>query len=172
MRDLIPNSTRQPILVSACLLGICTAYDGQGRAVPALVRLSAEGRVVPVCPEVAGGLPIPRAPAEIQGGDGADVLDGRARVVDVEGRDVTEAYLAGAQHVLRVARRLCALCGPWGEEVCYPTAILKSRSPSCGCGQIHDGSFSGVLVPGDGVTAALLRRNGIAVGDETWIPEE
>jgi len=140
------------LLVSACLLGLCTAYDGGSHPRPAWQAMAARGRVAPICPEVAGGLPVPRPPAEIQGGDGADVLDGRARVVTVEGQDVTAQYLAGAQAALWVARRL-------GLD----RAVLKARSPSCGVGQIYDGAFSQQLRPGDGVTAALLKREGVAV---------
>lgn len=143
------------LLVSACLLGLCTAYDGGSSPHPVLQVLAARGRVVPVCPEVAGGLPVPRPPAEIQGGDGADVLDGRARVVTNDGQDVTAQYLAGAQVALEAARG-------FGLR----RAVLKSRSPSCGVGQIYDGTFSGRLRPGDGVTAALLKRAGIAVCKE------
>lgn len=141
-----------PLLASACLLGLCTAHDGGAHPHPELQALAARGRVAPICPEVAGGLPVPRPPAEIQGGDGGDVLDGRARVVTVEGQDVTAQYLNGAQAALQVARRL-------GLD----RAVLKARSPSCGVGQIYDGAFSQHLRPGDGVTAALLKRAGIAV---------
>jgi len=143
------------LLVSACLLGMCTAYDGGSSLHPRLQALATQGRTVPLCPEVAGGLPVPRPPAEIQGGEGADVLDGRACVVTADGQDVTAQYLAGAQAALAAARRF-GLC----------RAILKSRSPSCGAGQIYDGTFSRRLRPGDGVTAALLKREGIAVHTE------
>ncbi|MCK4452122.1 MAG: DUF523 domain-containing protein, partial [Anaerolineae bacterium] len=113
-------------------------------------------------PEVAGGLPTPRPPAEIQGGDGGDVLEGRARVVNIEGKDVTAEFLAGARKALRVAQR-------WDIK----EAILKARSPSCGVGPIYDGSFSGRLVEGDGVTAALLEREGIIVRNEDeWEKKE
>jgi uncharacterized protein YbbK (DUF523 family) len=105
-----------------------------------------------VCPEVDGGLGTPRPPAEIVGGDGADVLAGRARVVTSGGADVTGAYVAGARRALAVA-----------QESGARAAILKSRSPSCGKGGIYDGSFSRSLRAGDGVTAALLRANGIEV---------
>lgn len=146
---------KAPLLVSACLLGMCTAYDGGSRLHPALLALAAQGCVVPVCPEVAGGLPAPRPPAEIQGGDGADVLDGRARVVTVDGQDVTSQFLAGARVALETARR-------FGLR----QAVLKSRSPACGAGQIYDGTFAGRLRPGDGVTTALLKREGVAVYSE------
>lgn len=143
------------LLVSACLLDICTAYDGGSSPHQALRALAARGRVVPICPEVAGGLPVPRPPAEIRDGEGADVLDGRARVVTAGGQDVTAQYLAGAQTALEIARRLG-----------LRRAVLKSRSPSCGVGRIYDGTFTHRLRPGDGVTAALLKREGIAVRSE------
>jgi uncharacterized protein YbbK (DUF523 family) len=139
-------------LVSACLLGICTTYDHSSHPQPHLIELSARGQAVPVCPEVAGGLPIPRATAEIVGGDGHDVLDGRARVLTYDGEDVTAAYIAGAQIALQTARRFN-----------IQTAVLQPRSPSCGHRQIYDGSFSGHLIPGQGLTAALLARHGIKV---------
>lgn len=101
---------------------------------------------------VWAGLPIPREPAEIQGGTGADVLAGRARVISRDGKDVTAAYLAGAQKGLQMAKAKGA-----------DTVLLKSKSPSCGAGRIHDGSFSGRLVPGNGVFAELLMQNGIRV---------
>jgi uncharacterized protein YbbK (DUF523 family) len=145
------SESNVPQLASTCLLGMCTAYDGGSRPYPILQMLAAQGRVVPICPEVAGGLPIPRPPAEIRGGDGNDVLDGRARVVTVTGQDVTAQYLAGAQIALDTARRF-GLC----------RAVLKSHSPSCGAGQIYDGTFSGRLRPGDGVTTlsvAQTKRN-------------
>ena len=142
-------------LVSACLLGIPTAYDGDARLQEELIALAARGRVVPVCPEVAGGLGVPRPPAEIVGGDGDDVLDGRARVVTVAGEDVTAAYLRGAECALATARR-------YG----ITAAILKQRSPSCGSTCIYDGTHSRRLVAGRGVTAALLRRHGVTVWSE------
>ena len=112
----------------------------------------AEGRAVLVCPEEDGGLGTPRPPAEIVGGDGADVLEGRARVMTRGGRDVTAEYVAGARIALDAARAA-------GAE----TAILKARSPSCGKGSIYDGSFTRTVKDGDGVTAALLKAHGIQV---------
>ena len=105
-----------------------------------------------VCPEVDGGLGTPRPPAEIVGGDGADVLAGRARVLTAGGADVTAAYVEGARRALRAA-----------QEAGATRAILKTRSPSCGKGDIYDGSFSRSLRAGDGVTAALLAEHGIEV---------
>jgi uncharacterized protein YbbK (DUF523 family) len=142
-------------LVSACLLGMPTAYDGAARLLPELLTLAARGQVVPVCPEVAGGLTIPRPPTEIVGGSGEDVLDGRARVLAIDGTDVTAAYLQGAERTLQAAQR-------WGAS----SAVLKARSPSCGSGQVYDGTHSVRLIPGQGVAAALLRRAGIEVFSE------
>lgn len=142
------------ILVSACLLGAPVRYDGAGKALghPLLDRWQAEGRLVPVCPELMGGLPVPRPAAEIAGGDGDAVLDGDARIRTRDGTDVTDAFHAGAEAALAAARTAgCRF------------ALLMPRSPSCGSRDIHDGSFSGALVPGRGVTAALLVRDGIAV---------
>jgi len=149
-------SERVPVfLVSACLLGVPTVYDGSTHHQAELLVLAAQGRVVPICPEVAGGLPVPRPPAEIVGGDGNDVLDGGARVVTVEREDVTAAYLRGAECALAAARR-------YG----ITTAILRQRSPSCGVSRIYDGTHSGRLIPGQGVTAALLRRHGVTLWSE------
>lgn len=150
-----PGKTDSLLLVSACLVGIPCQYDGGSCPNDQIQYLATQGGALPFCPEVAGGLPTPRPPAEVQGGDGADVLEGRARVVNVEGRDVTAEFLAGAQKALRVAQR-------WDIK----EAVLKARSPSCGVGQIYDGSFSGRLVEGNGVTAALLKREGIIVKSE------
>ncbi|MGH2819894.1 MAG: DUF523 domain-containing protein [Actinomycetota bacterium] len=145
----------EPVLVSACLVGRACRFDGSSLEDDRVGRLVAEGRAVPACPEEDGGLGTPRPPAEIRGGDGRDVLAGRARVVTRDGRDVTSAYLTGAERALEAARAAGAR-----------TAILKARSPSCGKGCIHDGSFSRRLVPGDGVTVALLEAHGIEVLSE------
>jgi len=141
-----------PILVSACLAGRACRFDGAANPDDEVGRLVADGRALLVCPEEDGGLGTPRPPAEIVGGDGHDVLDGRARVVTHAGDDVTDAYLAGARIALQTARRA-------GVR----TAILKVRSPSCGAGCVYDGSFTRTLRTGDGVTAALLQANGIEV---------
>lgn len=146
-------------LVSACLLGLKTRYDGGGNRCPLLLRLCRRRRLLPVCPEQLGGLPTPRRPAEICGGDGWAVLRGEAAVMDEAGRDVTAQFLRGAAAVLQLAQ----LCRAEG-------AILKWGSPSCGSGLIRDGSFSGRRRPGDGVTAALLKRHGIPVYSERDLP--
>jgi uncharacterized protein YbbK (DUF523 family) len=144
------------ILVSACLLGVACRYDGKSRPAPELRDLATRGKVITICPEVAGGLPIPRVPAEIEnaysGLDGHAVLDGRTHVLGSDGVDVTAQFIRGAQAALTLARKLG-----------IRQAVLKARSPSCGAGLTHDGNFAGGLVPGDGVTAALLKRNGIQV---------
>lgn len=144
------------VLVSACLLGQPVRYDGRSSGYPDLLqRWQGEGRVVPLCPEVAGGLPTPRPPAEIPGGQGGEVLDGTAVVVTVIGEDVSAAFLAGARQALALAHK-------HGIRV----AVLKTGSPSCGNRLTYDGTFSGVKVPGEGVTAALLRREGVLVFSE------
>ncbi|WP_370676296.1 DUF523 domain-containing protein [Pleomorphomonas sp. PLEO] len=142
------------ILISACLLGRPVRYDGAGKRLddPRLERWQAEGRLVPVCPELMGDLSVPRPAAEIVGGSGADVLAGRARVVTVTGEDVTAAFVAGAEAALEYARR---------SGCVY--ALLIDRSPSCGSLSIYDGSFSGRRLEGAGVTAALLAAHGIGV---------
>ena len=146
-------------LVSACLLGLPTRYDGGDNRCPSLLRLGRRCRLIPVCPEQLGGLPTPRRPAEICGGDGHAVLRGEAAVKDSAGRDVTEQFLRGAAAALKLAR----LFGAAG-------AILQWGSPSCGSGLIRDGSFSGRRRVGDGVTAALLKRHGIPVYSERKLP--
>ena len=132
---------RPKVLVSLCLLGAGCRYDGKGNQVD-LSALMARAELIPVCPEQLGGLPTPRPPAEIQNG----------QVVSRTGDDVTAAYRRGAEQTLR----LCRLTG-------CSAAVLKANSPSCGCGQVHDGSFSGALVPGSGITAQLLKDHGVRV---------
>jgi uncharacterized protein YbbK (DUF523 family) len=153
--EIIPEVRPGLVLVSACLAGCECRYDGAANETSTVARLVAEGRAVPVCPEEEGGLSTPRPPAEIVGGDGHDVLAGRARVITRDGKDVTDAYIAGARKALEAA-----------QEAGASQAILKSRSPSCGRGQLYDGSFSRTLADGDGVTTALLRTNGIEVMTE------
>ena len=139
-------------LVSACLIGVNCNFEGKNWLNPKLFEEFAKGGLFPVCPEVLGGLPIPRVPAEIKGGDGSDVLRGRAKVITEKGVDVTCEFIKGAQEVLRIAQSIGA-----------KEALLTEKSPSCGCGMIFDGSFSNKFTAGDGVTAALLKKNGIKV---------
>ncbi|MDD2049655.1 DUF523 domain-containing protein [Pseudomonas putida] len=144
------------VLVSACLLGQPVRYDGRASGHPDLLqRWQSEGRIVPLCPEVAGGLPTPRPPAEIPGGQGAAVLEGETQVLTVTGEDVSAQFLAGAQRALELARR-------HGIRI----AVLKSGSPSCGNALTYDGTFTGTKVAGEGVTTALLRRQGVQVFSE------
>lgn len=146
----------EKILVSRCLLGHRVRYDGGAHGpFDLLGRWQAEGRVVALCPEVAGGLPTPRPPAEIPGGQGVQVLDGQLAVMTVDGEDVSAAFLAGAEQALTLVER-------HGIRL----ALLKARSPSCGNRENYDGSFTGVRVAGEGVTAALLRRAGVQVFNE------
>jgi len=145
----------QPWLVSACLLGKRCRYDGGHKRNEAVVALAKRQKLIPVCPEELGGLPIPRPPSEITDGDGADVLVGKARVVTRQGEDVTPYFLKGATEVLKIA-----------QAHNTKKAILKARSPSCGCGEIYDGTFSRKTRPGDGVTTALLKQHGVEVMGE------
>ena len=151
----------QKLLVSRCLLGHRVRYDG-GASGPygQLARWQEEGRIIALCPEVAGGLPTPRAPAEIPGGQGLDVLNGKAPVMTSEGEDVTAAFMDGAQQALALVNR-------HGIRI----AILKANSPSCGNVQTYDGSFSGVKVEGQGVTAALLAGAGVQVFSELQLDD-
>lgn len=151
----------QKILVSRCLLGHRVRYDG-GASGPfdQLQQWIDEGRVVPLCPEVAGGLPTPRAAAEIPGGQGAQVLDGQVSVITTEGEDVGAQFLSGAYQALELVQK-------HGIRI----AVLKANSPSCGNLLTYDGTFSGMKVSGEGVTAALLKRHGVQVFSELELPE-
>ena len=135
------------LLISACLLGTCCRYDGASKAHPLAAALAERHQLVPVCPEQLGGLPTPRPPAERR----------EDRVV-TQSSDVTGQYRRGAEETLK----LCKLLG-------CEAAVLKERSPSCGRGMVYDGTFTGTLTPGDGVTAALLTANGIPVYGESQI---
>lgn len=137
------------IVVSACLIGMRTRYDGETKLWPEILKLAEKSVVIPVCPEVMGGLSTPRPPAEIVGGDGADVLDGTARVIREDGLDVTDAYLKGARRAVAHALRGGAAA-----------AILKDKSPACGVRHIKR---CGDTVVGKGVCAAALARYGIRI---------
>lgn len=139
-------------LISACLLGVRCRYDGGHSRDVAAIKQHETDTLISICPEELGGLPTPRPPAEIVGGDGEAVLAGTAKVMTAAGEDVTDAYLRGAHQTLGIAQSHGAT-----------RVILKARSPSCGCGHIYDGTFSSTLKAGDGVTAALLKQHGIAV---------
>lgn len=151
------------VLVSACLMGRRVRFDGRAKPVDdaTVEHWRAEGRLVVHCPEIAGGLPVPRPPAEIEpGADAADVLAGRARILTPEGVDVTEHFVSGARAALATARA-------HGVVV----ALLKQASPSCGSREVYDGTFAGRKVPGEGVTAHLFREHGIPVLDEDQVAE-
>lgn len=140
---------KESILVSACLLGVPCRYDGASKPCAGVAALAERFRLIPVCPEQLGGLPTPRPASEIQ-------PDGSIR--NTAGADVTEAYRTGAEAALSAAL----------QSGCR-VAILKEKSPSCGSGLRYDGSFSGTLTEGDGVTTALLRANGIRVIGESEV---
>ncbi|MCG7534585.1 DUF523 domain-containing protein [Pseudoalteromonas sp. OOF1S-7] len=144
----------EKVLVSACLLGNKVRYNASCLSIPEsdLHWLQSNMKLVVLCPEVSAGLPTPRAPAEIITGQGLDVLNGSARVVESNGSDVTAPFIKGAENAL-------ALCQQ--QQIKY--AVLAQGSPSCGSTQIYDGTFSGVKTNGAGVTAALLARSGIKV---------
>lgn len=139
-------------IISACLCGYDCKYNGHNNFHPVFKELLDRGDFIPVCPEELGGLPTPRPPAEIINGTGIDVLLGKAKVINKNGDDVSKFFIKGAYITLKKALE---------NGTVY--AILKSRSPSCGSGQIYDGSFSGILREGDGVTSALLKQHGIKV---------
>lgn len=136
------------ILVSACLLGVGCRYDGQSNQLPQLEQLMKKHTCIPVCPEIFGGLPTPRVPAERQGN----------KVITQDGQDVTENFIRGTAEVLRLA-----------DLYHCKAALLKERSPSCGSGQIYDGAFTKTLVEGDGLTAQMLKKKGISVYGESQI---
>ena len=141
---------KSKLLISACLLGAACRYDGKSVPLPAeiITALNEKYAIVPVCPEQLGGLPTPRDPSERRGD----------AVVTEAGQDVTAQYTRGAQQALYLA-----------ETLGCRAALLKERSPSCGSGEIYDGTFSRTLTPGDGVTAALLKAHGITVYGESEI---
>jgi len=149
-------NSRNIKLCSACLLGIKCAWDGKGRyKSKKVIKLSKEVTIIPVCPEQLGGLATPRIPQEIQKCSGNIVLAGKGKVKNKNGEDVTKQFILGAKETLKIAKIFGA------KEF-----IAKQKSPSCGCGKTYDGSFSGKLIKGDGVTTALLKRNGIRVISE------
>lgn len=139
------------ILVSACLLGENCRYDGGNNLIEKIKRLEEKHEIYPFCPEVEGGAPIPRIPCEIV----------NHRVVDKEGNDLTDLFMRGAESTLRLVQK---------ERI--EAAILKQRSPSCGYGKIYDGSFSGNIIIGNGITADLLTKKGVKIFTEEDFQEE
>ncbi|MDI3534569.1 MAG: hypothetical protein PWQ82_934 [Thermosediminibacterales bacterium] len=140
------------ILVSACLTGLCCKYNGGSNYNEKVYKLVEMRKAIPFCPEQLGGLPTPRPPSEIINGDGKDIFLGKAKVINSSGEDVTQKFIKGAEESLKLAKTMRV-----------KKAILKSRSPSCGCGMIYDGTFSGRKKKGNGVTAELFMQNGIEV---------
>ncbi|CAM3792185.1 DUF523 domain-containing protein [Aeromicrobium ponti] len=143
------------ILVSSCLAGLEVRYNGTHSLENKIRKLVDEKKAVTVCPELLGGFLTPREPAEVTGGDGADVLDGMAKVVEKSGKDVTELYIKGAYAALEQALKINATI-----------VVLKENSPSCGSSLIYNGEFNGKKRAGDGVASALLKRNGFTVISE------
>jgi uncharacterized protein YbbK (DUF523 family) len=143
------------ILVSSCLSGLEVRYNGTHSLNNKIRKLVEEKKAVTICPELLGGFTTPREPAEIVGGEGEDVLDGKAKVVGESGQDVTDLYIKGANATLEIAIKVQAT-----------TVILKENSPSCGSSMIYNGEFKGKKIAGNGVTTALLKRNGFKVISE------
>jgi len=144
--NIIKSNKNSKIIVSACLAGENCRYDGKNCLNKDIKKLVDAGKAIPVCPEVLGGLPVPRIPAEIT------VCDGSEKIINRHGEDITEFFKRGAEKTLDIAKE---------NEVMF--AILKSRSPSCGNGEIYDGTFGGKLTKGDGITAIKLKEAGIPV---------
>ena len=138
------------LLISACLLGVACRYDGQSKPIECIERLKERYNLIPVCPEILGGLPTPRIPSERR-------TNG---VFNANGQDVTQFYEKGAFEVVRIAKML---------ECKY--ALLKEKSPACGCGKIYDGSFTKVLTDGNGVAAEALMKDGISVIGESRVDQ-
>lgn len=148
------------ILVSSCLAGLEVRYDNTHSLNKNIRKLVEENKAVTICPELLGGFSTPREPAEIVGGDGDDVLGGKAKVIDKSGKDVTELYIKGASATLEKAK-----------EINAKIVVLKENSPSCGSSMIYNGEFMGKKIVGNGVTSALLKRNGLRVISEDQFTE-
>lgn len=134
------------ILLSACLVGLNCKYNGGNNYNEQVYNLIKEGKAIPVCPEQLGGLTTPRTPAEIR------IIDGERRVFTSEGADVTDQFYKGSENVLEFAKKLN-----------IKTAVLKSKSPTCGCGKIYNGNFENQLIDGNGILTQMLLDNGIEV---------
>ncbi len=146
------SNNNEKLLVSSCLAGFSCRYNGKGKPNKEIIELVKSGRGIPICAEQLAGLSIPRAPAEIVGGDGADALNGEAKVLSKDGEDYTARMVTGAEKAL-------AICKLYNIKKAY----LKSKSPSCGVNHIYDGTFSDKIIKGDGVLSALLKKNGIDI---------
>lgn len=146
------------ILVSACLCGINCKYNGKNNLSKETMDALKKDEILPICPEQLGGLTTPRLPHEIKDGTGKDVLNGKAEVFSTNGDESTEKFIRGAYETLSICKNFKV-----------SSAILKAKSPSCGCGEIYDGTFSKKLINGNGVTAQLLIDNKIKVINENEI---
>lgn len=149
------------ILVSSCLCGEKCKYNGEDNLNVDVMTYLEQKEIIHVCPEVFGGLSTPRTPAEIVGGSARDVLKGNAKVMTKEGEDVTMAFIRGANKVLQLAKQFHV-----------KQAILKAKSPSCGKGEVYDGSFNQNLIAGNGITAELLLKEGIEVITEVELSKQ
>lgn len=150
----VKKSGKEIMLCSACLLGINCRYDAIPKTNEHILELSRKVILIPVCPEQLGGLTTPRTQAETTR-DGSKILEGEGKVITFNNKDVTDNFLKGAYEVLRIAKMYNV-----------KRAVLRQRSPSCGCGMIYDGTYSGRMILGDGVTAALLKKHKIDVKTE------
>ena len=140
------------IIISACLMGVPCRYNGEDFPLPELRGFIGNNKALSVCPEVLGGLPVPRSPCEIK------KIGTEISVFGKDGKDYTEEFYLGAKKVLEICKK---------NNI--KSAVLKAKSPSCGCGKIYDGTFSGRLIDGNGICAELLLKNGISVyTEETW----
>ena len=158
----IEQKIKPEILISSCLIGCPVRYNGTSSEVGGLGELVKQGKAIAMCPEIVSGMPTPREPAEIESGKTAqEVLDGKAKVFDKNGVDVTNEFINGANELLKVCK-----------EKNIKTVILKEGSPSCGSNETYDGTFSGKRISGRGVTAELLNQNGITVYSENNFPKE
>ncbi|AYD39791.1 DUF523 domain-containing protein [Clostridium fermenticellae] len=143
------------VLVSACLCGINCKYNGKNNLDTEVMRTLDKEKIIPICPEQLGGLTTPRQPHEIKNGTGKDVLKGMARLISINGDNSTDKFIRGAFETYNICKNF---------NVSF--AVLKSKSPSCGCGKIYDGTFSNTLIDGNGVTAQLLIDNNIKIINE------
>lgn len=149
------------VMVSACLTGENCRYDGGSKPIPGLSEMLRDYRIISFCPEILGGLISPRPAAEILGGTGDEVWLGQAQVVDQQGNDHSQEYKSGALRTLEIFQR---------EQPEF--VVLKDKSPSCGVGMIYDGSFSGQLCSGNGVTVALLKKAGARIVTEAELLDQ
>ena len=133
---------KEKILVSACLLGVNCKYDGGNNSSKEIDEFLKDYEIIPICPEIMGGLPTPRLAAEAKGN----------RVINIEGQDVTRNFQKGAEETLFLAKKYDV-----------KKALLKARSPSCGNGKVYDGTFTKTLIDGDGITTKILKENGIEI---------